>query len=386
MKRKIFSLVTALCMALTMGLPISAYADTVGQAALRDKAVPFSALQTQTEQLIVEGRYDYTQSSKILKQVNKERKAAGAESLVMDPQLQEAAMARAAEIALFFDHQRPDGTECFTISDKIYGENIAAGQANAEEAMDSWMNSPGHRANILDSRYRSIGVGSFTQGYQNYWVQVFGIEKGQSSDKTGVRTKKQTIRALPEELTVFISDNRTTNLFKGRSLHIDTYAAYAIMNGGRSPVQLKPETFRWKSSSSAVSVTAAGKATAKMPGCAAITGTLPVSRKTVRKKIRVPELPPQVRLKSLASAKKGQLTVSWIRNGTVSGYQTVIAQNKSFTKGKKTALIKEKQTGRKIFQNLSGKKTYYAKVRAYKLYGNEKLYGPYSKVMKKKIK
>jgi uncharacterized protein YkwD len=55
------------------------------------------------------------------------------------------------------------------------GENIAAGQQSADEVMQAWMNSPGHRANILSTTYRDIGVGVAYGGpYGIYWVQEFG--------------------------------------------------------------------------------------------------------------------------------------------------------------------------------------------------------------------
>ena len=54
------------------------------------------------------------------------------------------------------------------------GENIAYGQTSPEMVMDSWMNSPGHRANILNGNYKYIGVGHYVDGTgTNYWVQLF---------------------------------------------------------------------------------------------------------------------------------------------------------------------------------------------------------------------
>ncbi|MBO5389511.1 MAG: hypothetical protein J6A59_15555 [Lachnospiraceae bacterium] len=64
------------------------------------------------------GTYDYSQAFEILDLVNQERRAQGLNELVMDKELLEAAMLRAAEIAVLFDHTRPDGSRCFTVSDK----------------------------------------------------------------------------------------------------------------------------------------------------------------------------------------------------------------------------------------------------------------------------
>ncbi|BAU87675.1 allergen V5/tpx-1 family protein [Streptomyces laurentii] len=79
----------------------------------------------------------------------------------------------------FFDHTNPDGDgpgERVTATGyqwSTYGENIAKGQATAAEVMEGWMNSPGHRANILNCDFREIGIGLHTSGGP-YWTQVFG--------------------------------------------------------------------------------------------------------------------------------------------------------------------------------------------------------------------
>ena len=87
---------------------------------------------------------------------------------------------RAQEIAQSFSHTRPDGSSCFTIleefgvSYRAAGENIAMGQRTPEEVMDGWMNSSGHRANILNGTFTSIGVGYYVDGAgAAHWVQIF---------------------------------------------------------------------------------------------------------------------------------------------------------------------------------------------------------------------
>ena len=81
----------------------------------------------------------------------------------------------------FFDHTNPDGDSPFdrmTAAGVTYGtagENIAAGQMTPASVHDSWMNSPGHRANILNGAYGRIGIGVIRcpTGYRIYWTQVF---------------------------------------------------------------------------------------------------------------------------------------------------------------------------------------------------------------------
>lgn len=112
--------------------------------------------------------------------VNAARQDAGLSELELDADLCAAAQARAQEIAQSFSHTRPDGSSCFTIleefgiSYRAAGENIAMGQRTPEEVMDGWMNSSGHRANILSGTFTSIGVGYYVDGAgAAHWVQIF---------------------------------------------------------------------------------------------------------------------------------------------------------------------------------------------------------------------
>ena len=111
--------------------------------------------------------------------VNKERAANGLEPLEYDYELAEAAGVRAKELEQNLSHTRPDGTSCFTVLQEfgieywMCGENIAAGQRTPEQVMNGWMNSPGHRQNIMGP-YTHIGVGYYVDknGRMN-WVQLF---------------------------------------------------------------------------------------------------------------------------------------------------------------------------------------------------------------------
>ncbi|MCI9596283.1 MAG: hypothetical protein HFE75_03095 [Firmicutes bacterium] len=87
-----------------------------------------------------------------------------------------------------------------------------------------------------------------------------------------------------------------------------------------------------------------------------------------------------------ASNKKGALKLTWKRDTKATGYQAMVATDKKFKKNKKAATIKKNKTVTKTFTKLKRKKTYYAKVRAYKQVGKTKVYGSYSKVKKAKVK
>lgn len=124
-------------------------------------------------------------ASEVLRLVNIERAKVGAAPLVLDEALCNAANMRAIEMDYSgnFSHTRPDGSNCFTVFDvcnvqweKRCGENIAAGQATPEKVMETWINSSGHYANILNASYTKMGLGYSTGGggeYGRYWAQEF---------------------------------------------------------------------------------------------------------------------------------------------------------------------------------------------------------------------
>lgn len=125
----------------------------------------------------VTGERRYDLAFEILDAVNEERAAAGAEPLRMDPELMEAAMHRAAECSVLLSHTAPDGSSCFRTSDRMAGENIAAGSSTTAGTMTQWMNSKGHRENILRSEFTAMGVGVFVQDGKYYWTQTFGTHE-----------------------------------------------------------------------------------------------------------------------------------------------------------------------------------------------------------------
>lgn len=121
----------------------------------------------------------------VVKLMNAERAKVGVPAIVLDKTLNAAAAKRAREIAILFSHNRPNGTSCFSIfQEKGYqvsysylGENIAAGYDSFVPVMNGWMNSSGHRANILERGFSHVGIGYYynpATPYLHYWVQMFG--------------------------------------------------------------------------------------------------------------------------------------------------------------------------------------------------------------------
>lgn len=111
--------------------------------------------------------------------VNQERAKQGLSPVTLDSKLSAAAQVRAREAAQSFSHTRPNGTKCFTalkeagVSYRGAGENIAYGQRTPQAVMTDWMNSSGHRANILKASYTKIGVGYTVINGTPYWSQFF---------------------------------------------------------------------------------------------------------------------------------------------------------------------------------------------------------------------
>lgn len=116
---------------------------------------------------------------RVIDLVNAQREANGLGALSTTSTLQKMANARAAELVQAFSHTRPNGSSCFTVFEEYgvaywtVGENIAAGQRTADVVMNSWMNSSGHRANILNGDFTHIGVGRYESDGTIYWVQLF---------------------------------------------------------------------------------------------------------------------------------------------------------------------------------------------------------------------
>lgn len=119
-------------------------------------------------------------AKQVVSLVNAERAKAGLPALKIHTKAESAALLRAKEIERSFSHIRPNGSDFSTvltsagISFQSAGENIAYGQKTPSSVMNDWMNSSGHRANILNANFTSMAVGH----YQNsagvdYWVQLF---------------------------------------------------------------------------------------------------------------------------------------------------------------------------------------------------------------------
>ena len=146
--------------------------------------------------------------------------------LEYDYALERAAMQRAAELAVYYDHYRPDGTICYTAYPDGFmamGENIAIGQTSVTEVFTAWAeaNEPysgqGHRRNMLESNFTAVGIGCFSYNGILCWVQEFGNPK--TSAASNPLTAPVSIDVLKSRITqstlggnIIIMNGSTVNL------------------------------------------------------------------------------------------------------------------------------------------------------------------------------
>ena len=139
--------------------------------------IAVEALKSENDKHAEASSIDFTE--RIVALVNEARVQNNLCAVSLDVELSQAAQARANECVQKFSHTRPDGTKCFTvlgemgISYSYAAENIAYGQKSADEVMKDWLNSAGHRANILNTHVTKVGIGYIDVDGRIYWVQIF---------------------------------------------------------------------------------------------------------------------------------------------------------------------------------------------------------------------
>ncbi len=136
-----------------------------------------------TKQPEPSGTFNYVEAQRVLTYTNQERAKAGLPALKWNNSLAYYARIRAGEIVIKFDHIRPNGQKYNSLNPSlINGENLVAGMpvpVTAQVAVQKWMESAGHRANILEPRFKSMGAAYLIEPtgiYKNYWVQLFSVQ------------------------------------------------------------------------------------------------------------------------------------------------------------------------------------------------------------------
>ena len=222
----------------------------------------------------IEVEYDYAYAFDVMDKVNAERAAQGLSQLTMDKRLLDAAMTRAAETAVYQDHTRPTDRSFYTIDSLARAENIAAGQTDPSAVMESWMNSSGHKANILGSSWTAMGVGCVRVNGVRYWVQLFGSTgSGTTASRGGYSDRTQVTDVLidPSFYKLKVRASVDEDLIdKGGT----TTACLEFANGF-DYARVEPSAVSFASSDASVcGVAADGTVTGSGPGTATITAAL----------------------------------------------------------------------------------------------------------------
>lgn len=150
-------------------------------------------------------------TSELVALTNADRAEAGLGELTVNKKLVAAAQAKADNMAKngYFAHQNPDGTDSwhwFRLAGYNYiraGENLAVNFSEAEDVEEAWMNSPTHRANIMNGKYTEVGIAAAVGTYKGkktiFVAQMFGTPSG-SSEKTAkvssIPTREKPTRVL----------------------------------------------------------------------------------------------------------------------------------------------------------------------------------------------
>lgn len=202
--KKIISIITASAIITAAGLSTTAIREE------NNLLISSAALSYENPELA-----EYAKQVAIL--VNRERSSYGLQPVKYSPLLSDAANVRSSELRKNFSHTRRNGTSCFTVLKEFdisyfsAAENIAYGQRNPEIVMNAWMNSSGHRANILSKNVEYIGVGVVYSNGIYYWTQLFAssdsISDAYLPDKNNETPDETTNKA---EITITTTTTVTT--------------------------------------------------------------------------------------------------------------------------------------------------------------------------------
>ncbi len=265
-------------------------------AALALSVLMLCALASADVSVMVEVRFGQTEARSMLEMINAFRTGDDAwywnsdntekvyltdlEPLVWDAGLERAAMQRAVEISLHFDHTRTDGTSCFAVWDELglstwaAGENIAAGYGTASAAFIGWQETDcdhsgqGHRRNMLSGGSVAVGIGHVVRNSCHYWVQEFAFNAAETDAGEADDTTRRA--------SVNVSDSQVSS-FSVTGLD----ASDILLEYGTSAGLPQAECSLLMSSawpSAAATVWAAPAWTSADPLCAAVDGTAVTGR------------------------------------------------------------------------------------------------------------
>lgn len=299
--------------------------------------------------------------------------------LTYDYAMEKVAMLRAAEIAVFYNHKRPNGERCFTAFEGLplssWGENIAFGTdylGSRDYMFMLWREDnekyegQGHRRNMLNSHFATVGIGYVRCDGVGFWVQNFGGVNSNSSATTAVNGKRlvevETDQAILGSKKLSASSS-SLSLQAGGSKALPALSLQVSVQGNRpyGVLPLDASGAQWTSSKPSVATVSKGKVVANAVGATQLKATLDGATTTVTVKV----VPPTPELSSVKGAKK-KLTVKWKKQAkSVSGYEVWVSTSKKFTAKTTVKKTVAKSKSSLTVSKLKAKKTYYVKVRTY---------------------
>ena len=262
-----------------------------------------AALAEETVELHYGGVLSYNDANQIVELVNQQRAANGLDSLKQTGDLQEMAMVRAMEIALYYDHTRPDGTRGIDMmgTGVTRAENIAVGYKTTSDVMEGWMNSSGHRANILNKSVTQIGVGCFYSEGTFWWVQLFRSGSGGSGTvKTGIVNSAIKVKARPSILDIHLvkageifTPNSAIAIEAGETASVIAVNRNVAASSGILPLYAASPGLTWKSDGGFTVTTSASSVGASLYAgtCGSRTLTLSWGSRSVQSKVSIACVP-----------------------------------------------------------------------------------------------
>lgn len=361
----------------------------------------------------VSGKFNYSYAAQVLTLVNEERSKYGLKPLTMTESLTEGAMIRAAETTVNFSHTRPNGDSCFTAFNwtSYVGENIAYGQRTPEQVMQGWMNSSGHRANILSSNFTTIGIGCFEYNGTYYWSQAFSGGTGQSGIPSGSKSATVEISLTSGIQSRIISlgdDSATTTTTKATTTERTT-SATTTEKQTTTAVATEKESTTQKQTTTAATTTEKQSATQKQTTTAATT----TERQCTTKKQATTEKQCTTKKQTSADTATKQQTTAKCANNNGTDIASIIsaltsspcinqilAVDNGFTvcwnnlpceaqyqiryctssdmKNCKTITVKDCDTAEKTICDLAGNENYYVQLRICGNVNGMNIYSPWS--------
>ncbi len=319
-------------------------------------------------------------------QNNKKIKNGALPKLKYDYNLEALAMKRAAEIAINFSHERPNGTNYYTIYDDksaslvSIGENIAVGQKTYDKAFAAWaakdkkFDGQRFRRNMLSASYGGIGIGhAYVNGY-HFWVQLFSdvpskamktmacnTSKLMTVEVLNSKIKKGTIAASPKVITSSVAKTKQAPVVVAKVEYVNTWK--------KVPVKVQiPVTW---TSHNPFTVKVVQNKTLQPVAC----GATSVRTVALKQNVKVPvKIIPQQTLMNPAVPAKKSVKASWTPVVTeATGYEVQYSTDAKFKKAK-TVKVKPKTEKEVTIKKLSPKTVYYLRMRTYvtKLIGGEK--------------